>query len=176
MSSPRLSSFLPYPNPTNQLLCSYLAFPQPKAVFPVRSSSSAAILCTVVPPCRPSLSTSHPAHLFVHPRPPLPCPPSPLPPPRYKEYRDTTLNGAIGQMYSEMASRHRVRYPCIQVSGAGVRGTQGQWALGTQGTEWGGTQGLGLGSPGVQSNHGPCVVGIAWVWGTQGTAVSGFAD
>ncbi|KIZ01204.1 60S ribosomal protein L18a-2 [Monoraphidium neglectum] len=33
----------------------------------------------------------------------------------YKEYRDTTLNGAIGQMYGEMASRHRVRYPCIQV-------------------------------------------------------------
>jgi large subunit ribosomal protein L18Ae len=33
----------------------------------------------------------------------------------YKEYRDTTLNGAVGQMYSEMASRHRVRYSSIQV-------------------------------------------------------------
>lgn len=33
----------------------------------------------------------------------------------YKEYRDTTLNGAVDQMYSEMASRHRVRFPCIQV-------------------------------------------------------------
>ncbi|CAK9141143.1 unnamed protein product [Ilex paraguariensis] len=26
----------------------------------------------------------------------------------YKEYRDTTLNGAVEQMYTEMASRHRV--------------------------------------------------------------------
>ena len=34
----------------------------------------------------------------------------------YKEYRDLTLNGAISQMYQEMASRHRVRYPCIFVS------------------------------------------------------------
>ncbi|KAL8228798.1 hypothetical protein R6Q57_013698 [Mikania cordata] len=33
----------------------------------------------------------------------------------YKEYRDTTLNGAIEQMYTEMASRHRVRHHCIQV-------------------------------------------------------------
>jgi len=33
----------------------------------------------------------------------------------YKEYRDLTLNGAISQMYQEMASRHRVRYPCIFV-------------------------------------------------------------
>ena len=33
----------------------------------------------------------------------------------YKEYRDTTLNGAVQQMYDEMASRHRVRYPCIQI-------------------------------------------------------------
>ncbi|KAD7116903.1 hypothetical protein E3N88_04171 [Mikania micrantha] len=33
----------------------------------------------------------------------------------YKEYRDTTLNGAIEQMYTEMASRHRVRQHCIQV-------------------------------------------------------------
>ncbi|KAK9064357.1 hypothetical protein SSX86_015739 [Deinandra increscens subsp. villosa] len=33
----------------------------------------------------------------------------------YKEYRDTTLNGGIEQMYTEMASRHRVRHHCIQV-------------------------------------------------------------
>ncbi|KAL2341146.1 hypothetical protein Fmac_009086 [Flemingia macrophylla] len=33
----------------------------------------------------------------------------------YKEYRDTTLNGAVEAMYNEMASRHRVRYPCIQI-------------------------------------------------------------
>merc|ERR1712099_174890 len=33
----------------------------------------------------------------------------------YKEYRDTTLNGAVEQMYDEMASRHRVRQPCIQI-------------------------------------------------------------
>ncbi|MCL7041221.1 hypothetical protein MKW94_027034 [Papaver nudicaule] len=33
----------------------------------------------------------------------------------YKEYRDTTLNGGVEQMYNEMASRHRVRSPCIQI-------------------------------------------------------------
>ncbi|XP_010538246.1 PREDICTED: 60S ribosomal protein L18a-like [Tarenaya hassleriana] len=33
----------------------------------------------------------------------------------YKEYRDITLNGAVEQMYTEMASRHRVRFPCIQI-------------------------------------------------------------
>lgn len=33
----------------------------------------------------------------------------------YKEYRDVTLNGAVSQLYQEMASRHRVRYPCIQI-------------------------------------------------------------
>ncbi|XP_029123573.1 large ribosomal subunit protein eL20y isoform X1 [Elaeis guineensis] len=33
----------------------------------------------------------------------------------YKEYRDTTLNGAVEHMYNEMASRHRVRYHCIQI-------------------------------------------------------------
>ncbi|XP_048333010.2 large ribosomal subunit protein eL20 isoform X2 [Ziziphus jujuba] len=33
----------------------------------------------------------------------------------YKEYRDTTLNGAVEHMYTEMASRHRVRSPCIQI-------------------------------------------------------------
>ncbi|XP_019418427.1 PREDICTED: 60S ribosomal protein L18a-2-like [Lupinus angustifolius] len=33
----------------------------------------------------------------------------------YKEYRDTTLNGAVEAMYNEMASRHRVRFPCIQI-------------------------------------------------------------
>ncbi|KAL2475035.1 60S ribosomal protein L18a-2 [Abeliophyllum distichum] len=33
----------------------------------------------------------------------------------YKEYRDTTLNGAVEQMYTEMASRHRVHHHCIQI-------------------------------------------------------------
>jgi large subunit ribosomal protein L18Ae len=33
----------------------------------------------------------------------------------YKEYRDTTLNGAVEQMYQEMGSRHRVRAPCLQI-------------------------------------------------------------
>merc|ERR1711920_83092 len=33
----------------------------------------------------------------------------------YKEYRDVTLNGAVEQMYQEMASRHRVRLPGIQI-------------------------------------------------------------
>ncbi|KAJ9523027.1 hypothetical protein QJQ45_023805 [Haematococcus lacustris] len=33
----------------------------------------------------------------------------------YKEFRDVTLNGAVGQLYQEMASRHRVRFPCIQI-------------------------------------------------------------
>jgi large subunit ribosomal protein L18Ae len=31
----------------------------------------------------------------------------------YKEYRETTLNAAVDALYSEMASRHRVRAPCI---------------------------------------------------------------
>ena len=33
----------------------------------------------------------------------------------YKEYRDTTLNGAVEQLYAEMASRHRVRAACMQI-------------------------------------------------------------
>lgn len=33
----------------------------------------------------------------------------------YKEYRDTTMNGAVYQLYQEMASRHRVRAPCLQI-------------------------------------------------------------
>eukprot|EP01026_Neomeris_dumetosa_P070715 TRINITY_DN70808_c0_g1_i2.p3 TRINITY_DN70808_c0_g1~~TRINITY_DN70808_c0_g1_i2.p3 ORF type:complete len:182 (-),score=1.66 TRINITY_DN70808_c0_g1_i2:753-1298(-) len=33
----------------------------------------------------------------------------------YKEFRDITLNGAVEQLYSEMASRHRVRYPQIWI-------------------------------------------------------------
>ena len=33
----------------------------------------------------------------------------------YKEYRDTTLNGAISQMYAEMAGRHRARACNIQI-------------------------------------------------------------
>ncbi|XP_049936852.1 60S ribosomal protein L18a-1-like [Nymphaea colorata] len=33
----------------------------------------------------------------------------------YKEYRDTTPNGVVEQMYDEMASRHRVGFPRIQI-------------------------------------------------------------
>ena len=33
----------------------------------------------------------------------------------YKEYRDTTLNGAVEQMYQEMGSRHRVRASGISI-------------------------------------------------------------
>ncbi|EXC21084.1 60S ribosomal protein L18a-2 [Morus notabilis] len=33
----------------------------------------------------------------------------------YKEFYDTTLNGAMEQMYNEMASRHIVRFSCIQI-------------------------------------------------------------
>ncbi len=33
----------------------------------------------------------------------------------YKEYRDTTLNGAMSQMYSEMSGRHRAPPESIQI-------------------------------------------------------------
>jgi len=33
----------------------------------------------------------------------------------YKEYRDTTLNGAVQQMYQEMGSRHRARHSAISI-------------------------------------------------------------
>jgi len=33
----------------------------------------------------------------------------------YKEYRDTTINGAIGQMICEMAGRHRAQASSIQI-------------------------------------------------------------
>jgi ribosomal protein L20A (L18A) len=33
----------------------------------------------------------------------------------FKEYRDVTLNGAVEQMYTEMASRHRVRSHQIHI-------------------------------------------------------------
>mmetsp|Transcript_25242 Transcript_25242/g.79826 ORF Transcript_25242/g.79826 Transcript_25242/m.79826 type:complete len:182 (+) Transcript_25242:998-1543(+) len=33
----------------------------------------------------------------------------------YKEYRDVTLNGAVDQLYLEMASRHRVRAASMQI-------------------------------------------------------------
>ena len=33
----------------------------------------------------------------------------------YKEFRDVTLNGAVDQMYTEMASRHRVRAAGLQI-------------------------------------------------------------
>ena len=33
----------------------------------------------------------------------------------YREYRDTTLNGAISQMYREMSGRHRAPLESIQI-------------------------------------------------------------
>lgn len=33
----------------------------------------------------------------------------------YKEYRDTTLNGAVEKMYSDLASRHRARKSSVQI-------------------------------------------------------------
>mmetsp|Transcript_36870 Transcript_36870/g.55677 ORF Transcript_36870/g.55677 Transcript_36870/m.55677 type:complete len:187 (+) Transcript_36870:97-657(+) len=33
----------------------------------------------------------------------------------YKEYRDVTINGAVGQMYMEMAGRHRAHPNTIQI-------------------------------------------------------------
>jgi len=33
----------------------------------------------------------------------------------YKEYRDTSLCGAVAQMYSEMSGRHSARHECIHV-------------------------------------------------------------
>jgi large subunit ribosomal protein L18Ae len=33
----------------------------------------------------------------------------------YKEYRDTTINGAVQQLYEEMGSRHRVRSHSMQI-------------------------------------------------------------
>lgn len=33
----------------------------------------------------------------------------------YKEYRDVSKSGAISQMYSEMAGRHRARSNCIHI-------------------------------------------------------------
>ena len=34
---------------------------------------------------------------------------------RYKEYRDTTLTGAVAKMYADMASKHRARRSYIQI-------------------------------------------------------------
>mmetsp|Transcript_75462 Transcript_75462/g.87712 ORF Transcript_75462/g.87712 Transcript_75462/m.87712 type:complete len:188 (+) Transcript_75462:70-633(+) len=33
----------------------------------------------------------------------------------YKEYRDTSLNGAVSQMYQEMSGRHSARHETIQI-------------------------------------------------------------
>ena len=33
----------------------------------------------------------------------------------YKEYRDTSLCGAVAQMYSEMSGRHSARHECIHI-------------------------------------------------------------
>merc|ERR1712157_261211 len=38
----------------------------------------------------------------------------------YKEYRDLTLCGAVEQMYSEMAGRHRARKDSIQIIKTGA--------------------------------------------------------
>ena len=49
----------------------------------------------------------------------------------YKEYRDCTLNGAVEQLYDEMAGRHRVRKPCLQIikaRGPALPQFSGLWA------------------------------------------------
>lgn len=33
----------------------------------------------------------------------------------YKEFRDTTLNGAVAQLYTEMSGRHRAPHESIQI-------------------------------------------------------------
>jgi large subunit ribosomal protein L18Ae len=33
----------------------------------------------------------------------------------YKEFRDTTVTGAVSKMYCAMAGQHRARYECIQI-------------------------------------------------------------
>merc|ERR1711974_342804 len=38
----------------------------------------------------------------------------------YKEYRDVTINGAVGQMYCEMAGRHRAHPNTIQIINTAV--------------------------------------------------------
>merc|ERR1719295_951911 len=38
----------------------------------------------------------------------------------YKEYRDTTINGAVSQMISEMAGRHRAEASSIQILKTGI--------------------------------------------------------
>mmetsp|Transcript_43928 Transcript_43928/g.136078 ORF Transcript_43928/g.136078 Transcript_43928/m.136078 type:complete len:190 (+) Transcript_43928:110-679(+) len=38
----------------------------------------------------------------------------------YKEYRDVTINGAVGTMYSEMAGRHRAQPGSIQIINTAV--------------------------------------------------------
>lgn len=38
----------------------------------------------------------------------------------YKEFRDTTLCGAVDQLYSEMAGRHRSRFRSIQIISTGI--------------------------------------------------------
>merc|ERR1712146_383223 len=38
----------------------------------------------------------------------------------YKEYRDVTINGAVSQMYSEMAGRHRAQPGSIQIINTAV--------------------------------------------------------
>eukprot|EP00158_Paraphelidium_tribonemae_P000072 Partr_v1_DN14916_c0_g1_i1_m42898 putative 60s ribosomal protein len=33
----------------------------------------------------------------------------------YKEFRDTSRNGAVNQLYSDMAARHRARFASVQI-------------------------------------------------------------
>ena len=71
---------------------------------------------------RPSRGWEFSGLFFRFPDPLLPLSPSPRTPPppthkknRYKEYRDTTLNGAVEQLYAEMGSRHRARSQVLQI-------------------------------------------------------------
>merc|ERR1712039_1162256 len=38
----------------------------------------------------------------------------------YKEFRDTSINGAVGRLYSEMAGRHRAQPGSIQIINTAV--------------------------------------------------------
>merc|ERR1719506_2223933 len=38
----------------------------------------------------------------------------------YKEFRDVTINGAVSQMYAEMAGRHRAKPGAIQINNTTV--------------------------------------------------------
>ena len=99
-------------------------------------------------------------HMCPGGKPLAPHPAFPLP----QEYRDTTLNGAVEQMYQEMGSRHRVRSPCIQIiktatlTASQVRGAPGRaggpWQLALSVVACGQAQGgLGSGRRGWRMTH-----------------------